>query len=276
MSTAYALGIAIGILFYLALLIGLQILCAFGPYRMAKHAGIPRAWLGLLPIGSGWLLGLLAERALYTRTGRQRRLALWLPALQGLALCAAAIITGLAILDMDFGAPVALSLIFLLVTALTSTIYFYYVLYNVFQDYAPESAVLFTVLSIFFRISFIFLLVEMNVVPVSVAGPGPFPYGRPKYDRNHQWSPQPQGYGPYPPQSYGQGYPYGPQGPAQQPPAPGQGSQFYQGNGYYQPPAQPYDPSRSFPGGGYDPKHPESFQPPQAPRDDGPYHGPEL
>lgn len=282
-SPLYTTGIVLGLFFYLALLVGIQVLYAFGPYRMAKHAGIPHAWLGLLPIGSGWLLGLLAERSLYTRTGKQRRLALWLPALQGFNLCAAALVLGLAILDMDFGKTVTFALLFFLATFLAAMIFFYYVLYYVFLDYAPESAVLFTVLSVIFRwLHFIFLLIEMNVVPVSVAGPGPFPYGRPKYDRNHQWflQPQeygppqgytpPQGYAPYPPsQSYpGATQPPYPPGPAQQPPYSGQSTGFYQGNGYYQPPAQPFDPSRSFPSGGYDPKHPEDFRPPE--------NGPEL
>ena len=70
------------------------------------------------------------------------------------------------------------------------------------------SSVLYTILGLLFGISFVFFLVEMNTVPVSVTGFGAYPYGRPKYDRWHRWNQTPpQQYGPgnWPPQGGGPG-----------------------------------------------------------------------
>lgn len=299
--------------FYFAITFCVHLLYAFGPYRMAKHAGVPHAWVGLLPIGAGWLLGLLAERSLYAGTGRRSRLSVWTPLMQGIAFLGLGLVIYLIAIDSDFNGLVAFAAIAILVGSVAGTIFFFYSLYQVFRDYAPDNAVLYTILGILFNIYFIFLLVEMNTVPESVTGPGNFRNGRPKYDSNHQWNAAPpqygysQGYGAYPPPQGGpsftsQGYTYSPapgQQPPQtpyggnqaQPPQPpyggnqnqqpysGQGPQFYQGSGYYQPQqsSQPFDPSRNFPGGGYDPKHPDTFNPSEPPRDKNqPNNGPEL
>ncbi len=96
------LFLIIVLLFYLGLAFAFHLLYAFGPYRMAKHAGIPHAWLGLFPIGTSWLVGLLAERSLYSYTGRRLRLALWTPALWGIGTCGAFLTLGLALADVDF------------------------------------------------------------------------------------------------------------------------------------------------------------------------------
>ena len=249
------------LLFYLGLAFAAHLLYSFGPYRMAKHAGIPHAWIGLFPIGTSWLIGLLAERSLYCYTGRRLRLALWTPALQGIGTCGALMVVGLALADADFSGLVVAALVLTLEGWVAGTVFSLYSLYYLFKDYAPENATLYTVLSILFGFQFIFLLIEMNTVPVSVAGPGPFPYGRPKYDARHQWSPAPApGYG-YPqgysqPQNGGQGYS-------------GQGPQFYQNGGYSQPqsPAPPQGPSGGQQGfyqnGGY--SQPQPPAPPQGP-----------
>ncbi len=291
------LFLIIVLLFYLGLAFAFHLLYAFGPYRMAKHAGIPHAWLGLFPIGTSWLVGLLAERSLYSYTGRRLRLALWTPALWGIGTCGAFLTLGLALADVDFSGLVVAAVVLTIVGWVAGTVFSLYGLYYLFKDYAPENALLYILLGIFFQIQFIFLLIEMNTVPVSVTGPGTFPYGRPKYDRWHRWSPSPaQGYGPgnYPPAQcpgYGQPPqqpPAGGQGynqPPQQPPAngpgygqPPQGGQtpwFYQNGGYAQPPAQgPAQGQPNFYQGGsyYQPPAPRS-----QPRDEeGPSNGPEL
>ena len=269
------LFLIIGLLFYLAFAFAIHLLYAFGPYRMAKHAGIPHAWIGLFPIGTSWLIGLLAERSLYCCTGRRLRLALWTPALQGIGTCGALMVVGLALADADFSGLVVAALVLTLVGWVAGTVFSLYSLYHLFKDYAPENATLYTVLSILFGFQFIFLLIEMNTVPVSVAGPGPFPYGRPKYDARHQWSPAPAqgyGYGNYPPAQGGA--PYNGQGYGQ-PPQGGETPWFYQNGGYAQPPAQ--GPSNGQPnfyqGGGY-------YQPPAPPdpprEEKKPHNGPEL
>ena len=105
------LFLIIGLLFYLAFAFAIHLLYAFGPYRMAKHAGIPHAWIGLFPIGTSWLIGLLAERSLYCCTGRRLRLALWTPALQGIGTCGALMVVGLALADADFSGLVVAALV---------------------------------------------------------------------------------------------------------------------------------------------------------------------
>lgn len=283
-DTAEIVAIIFVILFYLAFLFAVHLLYAFGPYRMAKHAGIPHAWIGLFPIGTSWLVGLLAERSLYTCNGRRFRMALWTPALWGIGTCGALMILGLALMDADFSGLVVAAILLTLVGWVAGAVLSYYALYYLFKDYAPDNAVLYTVLGIFFNIHFIFLLMEMNTVPVSVAGPGPFPYGRPKYDRWHRWSPAsapgygvpqgsyppPQGGAPYNGQPYGQP-PYN-GGPGYS----GQGPQFYN-SGYSQPPAPPQGPSGGdgsfYQGSGY---YQQPAPPPESPREEGPKNGPEL
>ncbi len=242
MAAVFAFGI-FGLI-WLGVMVGLIILSGFGLYRMAQHAGAPSPWMAFVPVASSYLTGLLAERSLYCCTGRRLRLALWTPALQGIGTCGALMVVGLALADADFSGLVVAALVLTLVGWVAGTVFSLY-----------------TVLSILFGFQFIFLLIEMNTVPVSVAGPGPFPYGRPKYDARHQWSPAPApGYG-YPqgysqPQNGGQGYS-------------GQGPQFYQNGGYSQPqsPAPPQGPSGGQQGfyqnGGY--SQPQPPAPPQGP-----------
>lgn len=283
MHSAEIFAIVMVLLFYLVILGGTWVLVSFGPYRMAKHAGIPRPWLALLPVGNAWILGLLAERSVYAHTQRPRRLAFWNTLLQALPLASLVLLFPLALADWDFNPLIGISLLVLVVSGLVGIVMYYYCIYHIFKDYAPDNALLYLLLGIFFNIYWIFFLVEMNTVPVSVTGFGTFPGGRPKYDRYHQWN---QGFAApgYPPPGYG------PQGPAYttnpgqqtyttnpgQQTYQGQGPQFYQGQGsYYQPPAQPpYDPSRNFPSGGYDPQNPP---PPEWQRgEDEGRHGPEL
>ena len=306
-DSAEVFFLLIGLICYLGFFFVVHLLYAFGPYRMAKHAGIPHAWVGLFPLGTAWITGLLAERSLYTYTGKRRRLAFWTTVLYGIGFCGLIMLCVLIVQDADFSAWVGLSFFLTLVGYTAACVLSIYCTYYTLKDYSPDNALLYTLLGVFFQISFVFLLIEMNTVPVSVTGPGSFPYGRPKYNGNHQWSPvPPQGYGypqggqgqpggPYPyttnpGQQGGPGAPYpyttnpGQQGgpgapypyttnpgqPPQQPPYTGQGPWFYQGApGPYQapPPGQPFDPSRNFPGGGYDPKNPDTFPPPGGPTD---------
>lgn len=243
-----ALFLLVGIGTYLLLFSVLWIAVVLGLYQMAKHAGIPNPWLALLPYGNGYVMGLLAERSIYTYTGKARRVAFWTVLLQVLASTGAFFTIPLALSHSDFNGVVAVACLLLFGAGLAALVVFWYALYYIFKDYAPDNVLLYFLLGIFFNIYWIFLLVERNTVPVSVAGPGPYPYGRPKYDKYHRWyQPQPPGYPPQggqgyyqdqPPvqngQSYG-GQPYG--SDPRQPPDPDR--QFYQGQGYYRPPERP-------------------------------------
>lgn len=264
MASYAALFLVTGLLVYLSIFIAVSLVINYGAYRMAKHAGIPHPWLALLPLGNAYVTGLLAERSVYTYTGRQRRLAFWYPVCQLVTLVGLLAILGLALADADFNLLVAASLVLGLAGFVAQLVIGIYCYYYIFKDYAPDNATLYTVLGIVFGIYWIFLFVEMNSVPVSVTGFGAWPYGRPKYDRYHQWQQggqQPQYSAPAPqgpnttgweqgapsyqqPQAPYQQYPP-PQGQQSQPPRyvpgqtpyQGQGPQFYQGQpqGYYKP-----------------------------------------
>lgn len=266
MAASGALFFIVGLLVYLAFIAGMYVLCAFGVWRMASHAGVPHAWLTFVPFGNAYVVGMLAERAIYTFTGRRSRLALWCPVSQGIAFVGVFLVIGFALVGLDFGVPVVLALLLCLGGSIAAMVLYFYATFYVFKDYAPDNAVLYTILGILFGIYWIFQLVEMNTVPVSVTGFGSWPGGRPKYDRYHQWGPAsaPGGYPGYPGQPGGV-YTTNPSqqscttDPGQQPyqsqqPYQGQGPQFYQQQGgCYQPPEQS-----------------------QRPRDEGENNGPEL
>lgn len=197
-----------GTILVVSLIVGLigWVLQGFGPYKMAKNAGIPNPWLAFIPLGQGYLLGLLAQRSLYASTGQQKPLAqinLWLP----IALLAGGLVTGVLVAMVPLlGALLSLVLV---VGSLVVTYYLFYTYYHLFKDYAPDNAVLFLILTILFSpLAFIIItLLYMDVVPVSVAGR--VPYGQPKYNQRGN---QPHGYGPQGPGGYG---PQGPESPYQ-------------------------------------------------------------
>ena len=136
MHSAEIIAIVMVLLFYLVILGGTWVLVSFGPYRMAKHAGIPRPWLALLPVGNAWILGLLAERSVYAHTQRPRRLAFWNTLLQALPLASLVLLFPLALADWDFNPLIGISLLVLVVSGLVGIVMYYYCIYHIFKDYA--------------------------------------------------------------------------------------------------------------------------------------------
>lgn len=185
------LAVAFGVLAVMFVLQGL------GLWRMGRNVGIPCAWTAFFPLGSGYVMGALADRSRRFYTGKAPRLGLafWLPITQALACVSMMGVLGLALIRSPFNFLVALFVGAFFLGALLSVGLNCFCVYHIFKDYAPENALLYTMIGIVFGIYWIFFLVEMNTVPVSVAGPGPFPYGRPKYGRQRQqewqqWPPQ--------------------------------------------------------------------------------------
>lgn len=206
------------------LLLGLQILRGWGCCRMAAHAGLPRPWLGWLPLGEDYLLGRLAERAGITRAGRSPRFSLWLPLIQLPPLLIPAVlflatwgedpyaIAGFVFLcslglffsfaNSFLGAAPLMLLLFKLeiVPAFGLLLLWGLALlaafglarwcdFCIYRDYAPKSAAALLVLAVFLPCGpWLLRLLLRNVVPVSVTGAEDFPCGRPKYDRHHGWS----------------------------------------------------------------------------------------
>ena len=218
-------------------------------------------------MAGGYVLGLLAERAVYTFTGRQRRLALWNVLLPGIAVGGAVLMGVAAVVSPRSWGTLTLLSLLLILGSIAGFAVFCYSLYYVFKDYAPDNTALFTILGIFLGIYWIFFLVVMNTVPVSVTGFGAYLYGRPKYDKDHRWPRNPPdqpgyggGYGGY-------GGPGGPGYPG------GQGSPYttrpedYRSRQGGAPQGGQYPPPGGFGGlgGGYDPAHP-GYYPQQQPQ----------
>lgn len=215
MAAVFAFGI-FGLI-WLAIMVGLIILSGFGLYRMAQHAGAPSPWMAFVPVANAYLTGLLAERAFYTYNGRARKLAWWCVAAELFPLVIFGVFMGFffrTVIGMDgaLGPEVVMRMtpfVYLINgIALLPMILYGYCLYYIFRDYSPDNAMLFAIVGVLFRISFVFLLIERNTVPVSVTGFGAYPYGRPKYDKWHRWNQvPPQQYGPggWPPQGGGPG-----------------------------------------------------------------------
>ena len=215
---------AFTLFFLLALAAGFCFVSNYGLWRMAAHAGIPRPWVAFLPLGDRYIQGLLAERSRFVRLGKRSRLSLWNPLVWAVLPFFFLLALGadgdpyaifalflLWVIGAVFSlwasmADIALFLLILLAGKtdgdlfalllggwILSTLLTYgtglLCIYHILRDYSPRDAVLLTVLCAVVRqAAWIVLFACRDVVPVSVTGPGEWPYGRPKYDKYHQWS----------------------------------------------------------------------------------------
>lgn len=178
------------LLFAFGILAVILVLQGFGLFRMAKNAGVPYAWTAFLPVGNGYVMGMLADRSRYLYTGNSPRLGLafWLPVTQVMPVFGGLGMFGLVLTGGSiFNFLVGLFFVSLFAGAIAAVFFYIYAVYYILKDYAPDNAVLFTVLGILFNICWVFLLVEMNTVPVSVTGFKSFPNGRPRYGRQQPW-----------------------------------------------------------------------------------------
>ena len=204
----YAAILIVSLFFWSAVL-------GIGPYKMAKNAGLPHAWAAFLPIGSVYTIGRLADRSRAFYNGRPSRFACWLLVLQIVSLVClplffVSIFARIYILS-------ALLMLFCAGSGISALVLYYCSLYQVYKDYTPGDELLFLLLSIFISISTpIVLIINRNVVPVSVAGYQP--YGQPRYNRpasQPQYGPVYPQYGPAPqqPDNFPTGYTQQPNGP---------------------------------------------------------------
>lgn len=174
------------LLFAFAILAVTMVITGLGLWKMAKNAGVPYAWTAFLPVGNGYVTGMLADRSRYFYTGKAPRLGLafWLPVVQVLPVFGGLGMFGLVLMGGSiFNFLVGLFFLSLFAGTIAAVVLGIYSVYYVFKDYAPDNVLLYTVLGILFNICWVFLLVEMNTVPVSVTGFRSFPGGRPRYGR---------------------------------------------------------------------------------------------
>lgn len=179
-------GLFIGaaVLFVLALLstAAVYLLQSLALYRMAKNAGFSSPILAWIPVASGYLLGLLCERASFRRAGKSWKFSVLLPVVELLALFG----------SMNFlwswdNFSFSLSSGGLL--GLAGTVVTAFALYNLYWDYAQGQEVLYTVLSVVFSGlgQAIILFILRDRVPISVQFPQ-----YPQYQQYPQYPQYPQ------------------------------------------------------------------------------------
>lgn len=153
----------------------LHILKAMALRRMAENAGIPSPGLAWVPVANNYLLGLLCDRAVYCRTGRQWKLSVILPVLDLLGIfggSAASFLTGW--LCAGSGYPLRagenLSVLGSGLIGLASAAVTAAALYYLFCDYEPGREVIYTVLAVVFGTlaQSVLLMVIRDRVPLSV------------------------------------------------------------------------------------------------------------
>jgi hypothetical protein len=139
---------------------------AIGMYTIAKRRGINFPWLAWLPFGSSWMLGCISDEYRYVVKGQEkskRKLMLGLDiAVSVLAVVMIGVLIA-AIVFIPYGAPgstaqwartmglvmVALGLcLVMLGLAITLMVLRYMALYDLFASCNPETATVFTALSI--------------------------------------------------------------------------------------------------------------------------------
>lgn len=201
--------------FIVSLLIPLVIMVAFyvveaiGMYKIAKGRGMTNAFLAWIPVANAYLLGQITDDINLRTRGKHTRQKVAL-----LVLNIATIILLILFLALLFGLIFALikSSLFdayhynyrysstepavgfalllvlcafaMLGAAIAYAILFYIALYRIYNDYIPQNAVLFLVLSILFGIYPFFLLAISNKPAISLYGASSQPF----------YPPQNQGY----------------------------------------------------------------------------------
>ena len=132
--------LAIGVVFY--------VLKSLGLYNMAVNRNMENPWLAWIPIGDLYILGsLVGEMEIFGYK------------LTNLGIVTLAVMIGGMILSMI---PF-LGLIFSLAVA----VYAIFLIYNLFQNYSPNNAVLYTILSIILGLFPIFIFIVRNNNPVN-------------------------------------------------------------------------------------------------------------
>lgn len=172
----------VGVLYIIGLVICLSVNAVFYIFnsialkKLAEGRQLERPWLAWVPIANGYLLGEIADdiEAYNGKTANCRKALLWLGIVQTasclLMLACALIGTAMSSAGNSDGTfyfmPIIVILYVCLFFASTAFIVFRYVAaYKIFKDYAPESATIFLVLSIFLSVSYPFLLFSLRNKP---------------------------------------------------------------------------------------------------------------
>lgn len=148
--------------------IAVYVFTALALFTMAKRRGIACPWLAWIPVGNLWVMGSLSDQYRYLTQGQIRHKRILLPVLKlvtGVCMGAA---VGCAVWVAARGseASVLMLLLFLLLTCavgLAQTVLNLMALFDIYTSCEPQNAVMYLVLSIFFRfLKPIFLFISRN------------------------------------------------------------------------------------------------------------------
>lgn len=165
-------------LFWLAILIGGYVLRGLALSRLAQNAGLAHPGLAWVPVAGTWLLGVLCDRSQQALTGKRRRFDVILPALEVLASLGGSLLAGpggffaqcylyagFSYSTLREALQLFAGLCYLAVLGAA--------LWQLYQDYAPEQALLYTVLSVVLgRVGRGVLLLTIRDKTPCSAGPG--------------------------------------------------------------------------------------------------------
>lgn len=171
-----------------AYLVVVYVLQGIGLYKMAKNTGNKYAWCAWLPVGHQFLVGHLADRYNLSRQKRTHYgpllLAFSAVSVVGTWITSAGMIYYMenSYYYSDAGS-VLYSLFALAIEgiAIANLVMYCIASYNMYQDYEPSNATLYTVLAVF-SLDWIAKFICRNNVPVGVAG-RVYPK-QPKYGQN--------------------------------------------------------------------------------------------
>lgn len=174
LGEAMALGMMTNVVTWIFAIVS-WVLGSIALYSMAKRRGIRNAWLSWIPVGNGWILGSLSDQYQYVAKGavKNKRKALLildivLAVLSTLVFCLSIYVIVMATVSISgydageqfVGAMMGMlfSLLPLLGVTIATAVVRYMALYDVYRSCAPENAVMFLVLSIFFSVTEPFFL----------------------------------------------------------------------------------------------------------------------
>lgn len=148
------------------------VLRALGLYQLAKNQQFENPWLAWIPIGDSYILGRLAKNSPYVKR-KIPNIHIILPSLLGMyvAIYIAFMVYFFSNIPMlpysmsdnlfSYAPFLIFYILFILFALLVSAVY-YFTLHHVYKSYDPQNNVLYTVLTIIFRLSFVFLFVIRN------------------------------------------------------------------------------------------------------------------
>lgn len=160
------------IMFILTLVAVPYVLKSLGLYKLAKNEGFENPWLAWIPIGGSYILGRLAKYSPYIKR-KVPNIHIILPSIMGayFVLYIVYFIYFFSIIprfssnmpyDLASFAPFFIFYILIILFALAIAAAYYFTLYHVYKSYDIENTVLYLILSIIFRLDFVFLFVIRN------------------------------------------------------------------------------------------------------------------